>query len=186
MTRATIQNHTSLIITGFDPEIPRREVKDWLEDIAEQIDERIAEDWSRERAAGRKMPANTEATDQRKAAEGLDLRVGTATGNLQDHLDSGGYWTIGAVSRGRATIRWDEGKLQNDVGYAEYVAELKVSGGRILHLLQKDARMAEAYMRDRQADWLRAHKPKAQPGRLQSVAPAARRIAGLGSKVRVA
>jgi hypothetical protein len=184
--RASITGGSTLTISGLNPEIARREVQDWLGDVAEQIDERIAKDWSNERAAGRKMPANTEATDQRKAAEGLSLKVGTATGNLQDHLDSGGYWTIGAVSRGRATIRWEESKLQGDVGYAEYVAERKVRGGQILVLLAKDARMAERYMADRQNDWEAARRrTEGRRDTKPATTSASRTRAKLGSRVRV-
>lgn len=186
MIRATITGGSTLAISGLNPEIPRRDVQDWLGDVAEQVDERIAKDWSNERAAGRKMPANTEATDQRKAREGLELKVGTATGNLQDHLDSGGYWTIGAVSRGRATIRWDESKLQGDVGYAEYVAQLKVQGGAILVLLAKDARMAERYMADRQNDWEAARtRSEGRRDTRSSTAAASRKRGRLGARVRV-
>lgn len=182
MIRATT-NGDFMSISGLNPEIPRSTVTEWLEDVAEQVDERIAKDWERERAAGRKMPANTEETDQRKATDGLELKVGTATGNLQDHLDSGGYWTVGAVSAGKATIRWNEDALIGDVEYAEYVAELKVTGARILTVLQKDCRMAERYLADREADWARAHdsRPAATASRRQVQTARGR----LGSTVRV-
>lgn len=186
MIRARIVNGYILNVSGLDPSIPRREVQEWMGDVAEQVDERIAADWDRERAAGFKMPANDPATTERKAAEGLDTKVGTATGNLQDHLDSGGYWKVGPVSRGRVTVTWDEAKLQRDVGYAEYVAELKVRGGRILAVLQKDARMAERYLEDRERDWARAQERKTARSGGRTVAPAARRRSGLGSRVRVA
>lgn len=183
MIRATVVNGATMQIAGMNPAIPRRDVREWLEDVAELADQRIAKDWSNERAAGRAMAANTEATDQRKAAEGLELKVGTATGNLQDHLDRGGYWTIGAIAGGRATITWDESALQADVEYAEYVADLKVSGDRILVLLQKDARMAEQYLRDREADWLRA-SPAGRDADERGVSFGASRRSRLGAKVR--
>lgn len=183
MIRCTTNGQT-MTISGMNPEIPRSEVKGWLEDVAELTDERIAEDWRNERLAGRKMPANEPETDERKAREGLDMGVGTATGNLQDHLDRGGYWKIGAISNGRASIQWDESALQADVEYAEYLAELKGNGRDILTVLQKDCRVAEEYLRDREADWQRANRRDTNDATGRSRRVQGRR-AGLGASVRV-
>lgn len=185
MIRATVANRRSLLITGLNPLIPQAMVRDWLGDVAELVDQRIAADYENSMAAGRALRANTEATIERKAAEGLDTRTGHATGNLQDHLNQGGYWSIGAMNARTVAINWDEDRLRADVDYAEFVAEAIVRGGLILAVLQKDARMAERYLAAREADWQRAStgasRRTARLPRLRDV-----RIAGIGTGVRVA
>ncbi len=185
MIRATVVNKRTLLIVGIDPQIPRAVVRDWLGDVAEQVDQRIAADFESERAAGAALRANQQATTEHKAAEGLDLRRGHATGNLQDHLDKGGYWAIGAMNTRSVAIHWNEDRLQADVDYAEFVAQAIVRGGRILAVLQKDARMSERYLAERESDWQHAKAPErpavARAPRLRDL-----RTRILGTGVRVA
>lgn len=136
-----------MTITGL-PDVARRTVLGWLEDIAELVDARIAADFEREIAAGKRLAANKSSYEDRKTVEGLDDRRGHATGNLQNELDDGGMWTARIAGRGRATIRWDESKLQARVGYAEHFAEAKVRGGRLLVLVARDVRLAMQYLRE--------------------------------------
>lgn len=189
MIRAVVINRRSLQITGYDPALPPALLRQWLGDVAELADQRIARDYEAERAAGAALRANTEATDQRKAADGLDTRKGHATGNLQDHLDQGGYWDIGAVNARSATINWDEDALQADVDYAQYVAQAKVKGGQLLVLLAKDARVAAQYITQRQAEWQQAGSGRRATG-TASRGVASRgfvaRAKGLGTSGRVA
>lgn len=190
MIRAFVINHRSLQVTGYHPALPLPTLRQWLGDVAELIDQRIAADYANERAAGAALRANLEATDQRKAADGLDTRKGHATGNLQDHLDRGGYWSIGAITARSATVNWNEDDLVADVEYAQYVAEAKVKGGNLLALLQKDARTASAYITQRQAEWLQAQgagpRGPAAASRAVAVRGLAANARGLGSRGRVA
>jgi hypothetical protein len=148
-------NSSILVITGLPSDVPRRLVMEWLEDVAQLVEERIANDFDRERAGGAALKRNKTSYTERKAMEGLDERRGHATGNLQNELDAGGFARFNIMSGGRATIAWSDKALFARVDYAEYYAEAKVKGGRILKVLPVDVRAATAYLRDVGQDWLK-------------------------------
>jgi hypothetical protein len=139
------------IIVRVPPDVPVSELQTCGEDIAEIIDERIASDFANERAAGKALGGISEEHEQRKARDGLMLEKGHMTGDLQDALDSGGFWRVTA-RRGRIDIEWREDDLYGAVPHAEPYAETKVSGGKILVVLTKDAKTAQDYVRERMAD----------------------------------
>ncbi len=148
--RATVVNK-SRIVVHVPRDIPVRDLQTWGEDIAELVEERIAQDFERERAAGRALKGNTEAHEQRKARDGWLMTKGHMSGDLQAELDAGGFADVRARS-GRLDIIWTENALRGRIEHAEYYAESKVAGGRILVTLQKDARTAEKYIKDRIQD----------------------------------
>lgn len=159
MIRVTVQGGDRLVITGL-PEAPRGTVRAWLDDVGEIVESRIAADFQRERGAGKALAANSRAYNERKDFEGLMPERGHATGNLQNELDAGGFYTIGPVSRGRAVVFWKEDALIARVGYAGYYAEAKVKGGRLLVVLPKDAAEAKRYLDDVADDWQRRGRRK--------------------------
>lgn len=136
-------------------DVPLRQLREWGEDIAKIVDERIATDFENERGAGKALGGVSEEHEQRKAVDGLDLRKGHMHGDLQDALDRGGYWRV-TVRRGRIDIEWLEQDLYADVPHAEPYAEAKVRGGLLLAVLKRDAQAAEQYLRARLRDLARA------------------------------
>lgn len=183
--RVAIQNRESLIVTGLPAEMPRGLLRDLAEDIAGHIEERIAEDFERERGAGKALGSVSDAHEQRKARDGLDLRRGHMYGDLQDALNVGGNTRI-TLARGTIRIVFDEDSLRATVEHAEYYAESKVQGGRLLVPLPKDAAWAEHYLRGRIAEWESIQRAKIVREGRRAGRPLSIRRGGLGSGVEVA
>lgn len=150
---ASVQNNATMVVTGLDPEIDGERWRVWLEDVAELIEQDIAKAFDAEKAAGKALKEVSEDHEQRKARDGLDLRLGHMYGELQDELDIGGFFKVGIVRAGRVLIRFDENALYARVAHAEWYARDKVHGGRILKVLPKHAGMATDYLRKRHAEW---------------------------------
>jgi hypothetical protein len=151
---ARVLNRDQLVVI-VPPDVPQRTLREWGEDIAKIVDERIATDFENERGAGKALGGVSEEHEQRKAVDGLDLRKGHMHGDLQDALDRGGYRRV-SVRRGRIDIEWLEQDLYADVPHAEPYAEAKVRGGLLLAVLKRDAQAAEQYLRARLRDLARA------------------------------
>lgn len=152
MTRvsATVLNRSRLVVT-VPPDVPVADLKDWGEDIAEITQDRIARDFDREYGAGKALKGVTDEHEQRKARDGLLLTKGHMTGELQSELDAGGFARVQA-RKGRIDITFDEQELYSRAPHAEHFVQQKVSGKRLLVPLQKDARQAEQYVRERIKD----------------------------------
>lgn len=152
--RATVLNKDRLVI-HVPADTPLTLMRQWGEDVAEIVDARIAKDFENERGAGKALAGVTVEHEQRKARDGLMLEKGHMYGDLQDALDSGGFWRV-IVRRGRIDITWREGDLQNAVPHAGYYAEQKVRGGKLLIVLKKDAATAQRYINARLQEIRRA------------------------------
>lgn len=147
---AHVMNKSRLVVK-VPPGIPDHLLKQWGEDLAEIVEDRIARDFERERAAGKALKGVSSDHVQAKARDGLDLRKGHMYGDLQDALDNGGFAKVQA-KRGRIDITWNENDLISRVPHAEYYAEAKVPGQRILIVLAKDATQARQYVNARVRD----------------------------------
>lgn len=153
--RASQQNHQRLIIQIDGPEIPASLLQAWGEDVAEITDARIAGEFEDERGAGRRLKGVTDEHEQRKARDGLLLTRGHMYGDLQDALDTGGFWRVRAGGN-RIDIEWREQDLYSRVPHAEHYAKQKVWAGRILYILNKDAQEARRYIQDQLRNLQRA------------------------------
>lgn len=153
--RVTVANEETLVATGLPSEIPAERWRVWLDDIAETIEARIAKDFEKERGAGKPLGQVSDEHEQRKAIEGADLRRGHMFGDLQDALDEGGFARVSRVVRERAGIKFDENRLISRVAHAEWYAESKVKGGRLLVVLPGDAKKAEAFLNARAREFAR-------------------------------
>lgn len=152
---AQVVNGQLVRFAGLDSRVPKSRWRNWLTDVAETWLEQIAEDFADEKAAGRALKANTEAYDDAKAAQGFDLRRGHRTGTLQDALDDGGFFRVGAIQgNGTATVTLLEDRLFASVEWAEYYQQRKVVGGKILVVSKRMAGAAEEYLNDRLAEVL--------------------------------
>lgn len=138
-----------LRVSGLDDTLTPATWKRRLADAAEEAEKMIAEDFAEQKAAGRKLRANTAAYDDWKAANGYDSRRGHREGLLQDALDDGDNYTVSYNARaGRGTITLREQALNNAVPHAAYYAEAKVNGGKILVFTRKVAEAAVAVLRE--------------------------------------
>lgn len=167
MARALIQNRNTLVISDLPDDLPVARLRLWAGDIAQHVEERIADDFDDEEAAGVALEDYGDEHAQRKARDGLDMRKGHMYGDLQNELDIGGFYKISVVRGGRVLIRLDEGQLQRRVGHAKYYAKQKVKGGKILVFLQKDVQYAVNYMSARVREWRAgaAIRARRQPSR---------------------
>lgn len=154
--RATVSNKATMTVTGLSDDVPANRWTLWLGDVGDIIGERIAKDFDNERGAGKSLVGVTDEHEQRKARDGLDLRLGHMYGDLQAELDQGGLFTVGPVVNGRATITFDEERLYSRLPHARYYVKdmSKVRGGRLLVVLAKDVTVAERYLRARESEWL--------------------------------
>lgn len=150
--RATVANKETLTLSGWPDDIPPGRIMLWCQDIGLIIEERIALDFEKERAAGKALGGVTSEHEQRKAADGLDLRKGHMYGDLQFGIDQGGFSRV-TVTNGKAFIKFDERVLDNRVPHAIHYRTQKVKGDRILVVLQKDATEAAKYLRARVREW---------------------------------
>ena len=166
---AAVTNPELMTVQGLPEGIPRDRWQTWLEDIASIIEERIAKDFDSERGGGKALKPISDAHEQRKARDGLELDRGHMYGDLQAELDAGGFADVRVAAK-TASIKFNQEELYGRAPHARYYAEQKVHGGQILTFLKRDAQAAARYLNERAAEWRAGEATRTTKGRRQGAA----------------
>jgi hypothetical protein len=133
--------HFIFEVRGLDTDIaPKAYWHATVVEMAEALQERIAETFEGERTARGPLRPFGKQWARYKASHGLDPRKGHATGALQDALydSSGRLFEVRRVSARKGTVAYrvyfKPAWLHSRVGYATFYEQAKVRGQGILQL----------------------------------------------------
>lgn len=124
------------------------------------LQDEIYNEFAAQRVAGKQLRANTPDYNQQKAKQGYDTRKGHRTNELQMAL-AGSRLFVVTFNPGRAFLTFSENRLISRAAQAEYYADAKVHGGRILAVSAAMVKRAGT----RLLSWARAQEAKAARAR---------------------
>lgn len=133
-----------VMLVGVDLTIASR--AQWQREVdrlGDALQEDIYNEFAAERVAGRRLRKNKPEYDAWKVRNGYDPRRGHKQGQLQRNLAGRRLFTI-SFTAGRIFVTFSESRLRGRVKHAEYYAEKKVTGGKILAFTKKQLRLASA------------------------------------------
>lgn len=148
-----------------------------IDQFAGLLQDDIYNEYAAERVAGRRLKRNDPDYDAGKAKQGYDTRRGHRENHIQRALGGSRLYTI-SFSGGRAFVTFSESRLQSRAPHAEYYAESKVQGGRILAFSRKQMNSVSGVL----VGWVRGLEAKRRKAATANKAKtaAALRAAGTG------
>lgn len=140
------------------------------------LQDEIYNEFAAQRVAGKQLRANTPEYNQQKAMQGYDTRKGHRTNELQAAL-AGSRLFVVTFNPGRAFLTFSENRLISRAAQAEYYADAKVHGGRILAVSAAMVKRASG----RLLAWARTQEAKAARMRKADAAKSAALLRAGGS-----